>query len=1666
MIGVLILILIFLSLIFAGQAQAATGSLWVKPESKRDSGYQYLGNTIPVWKFKVTNSSGSTASQSRTLYCLRGGPGFAQTGDMGSSMSGLSHREYTQKFDMNQPSTIPSAYRAALPTIDSTQYKRLMWVLNEIYVPARNSSDTQKAAEYRNRLLLSAGIDPANCYLTDDDIDVVQQLAIWYFANNINANYRSLYWSIATNPQANVWLNSIRDFVALGDQGNVGEWREEDAETLYQYFLTGAETYGTNYVYNTGSTQIPVSMDKSRIGVQTVGNNYVVGPYRISKVRDAVYSLSAEVSTNKGKITPEIVVKNGNNYVNENKNIREYIENGTDFYLRFPVDNTINQITFSYSGNYINSNIYYWSIADGDSRYYSLDKEQPIVEVEREYIDYEDEVTVPIGEPKKLDLSLRKYITKLNGQNVTNRKPNVDTSKLNLTDDTAKYNHRKDDLVTEKDQYVEYTITVYNEGTKDAYAPEIKDYLPAGIEFDSLVSDTTKYSAKSTKNSDGTTTVTITNNGKRVLKAFDRTKTSTLDSESVVIRCKVTAEPRRAESVRLVNVAEISKYYDAEENKEVTTDRDSQPNNFPNGNKNDPNYRGNGKDGEYIPGQQDDDDFEPLVVKGVSFDLALRKFIIQAGGIDYKNADGTYTRAPIPVITNLAPNGTRQETAVYNHTKDPVPVKIGDEVIYVIRVYNEGQIDGYANEIKDFLPANLEFMKDDPFNTERRWKLYKDPTTGVENNRIVVTDFLSEAQNAEGNLIKAFDGSYLDYKEVAIKCKVIETPNMPDKITNIAEISADSDDDRDSTPDNKKDHLPKDEDLPEYDDHDEDDDDYEKVIIQKPVFDLALRKFIIKVGKTDYTGDGGTYLREPIPVVTNLRPNGTRQKNAVYNHSKKPVPVKVGDEVIYMLRVYNEGEFDGYANEIKDYLPECLEFLPLDSFNTARGWTYYTDPETGKVNPRIVVTNYLSEERDAEENLIPAFDGAHLQYKEVAIKCKVVKVENMPSKITNIAEISADSGDDDDSTPDNKTLPTDERLPDYKDPEIDKPYVPGDEDDDDFEKLIIQDFDLALRKFITKIGDNDVTSRIPVFKIIDGKYVYEHDKTPLEVDTGDVVIYTIRVYNEGNIPGYASEITDDIPKGLQFLPDHETNTTYRWKMIDAEGNETDDSAKAVKIITDYLSKENENVAGQYLLDAFIPDTMQEPDHKEVKVAFKVIAANSTEGIITNYAQITEDTDEDGNPIDDKDSDTEEWRDGDDDQDVEHIKLTRFDLALRKFITKVNDKNITDREPRFQIVDGKYVYNHTKEPVEVENGNIITYTIRVFNEGTKAGYAKEITDDIPQGLEFLPDHETNKTYRWKMIDKDGKVTTDVSKAVKITTDYRSKEVEQTPGENLLKPFNPDTMKEPDHKDVQVTFKVVEPNTSNRIVINKAQITDDSDKDGNPVIDDDSVPEEWRDEDDDQDIEKIKVKYFDLSLKKWVTQAIIVDNGKETVINSGHTGDENPEPPIKVEIVAKRINKVVVKFRYKIKVTNEGEIAGYATEISDYIPAGLRFDAADNPDWQEVDGKVVTDKLKDTLLQPGESAEVEIVLTWINGKDNFGEKVNTAEISKDKNDSNTPDIDSVPNNKVPGEDDIDIAPVVLSVKTGANGNTITYVATGIAVFTILISGVVLIKKYILI
>ena len=709
---------------------------------------------------------------------------------------------------------------------------------------------------------------------------------------------------------------------------------------------------------------------------------------------------------------------------------------------------------------------------------------------------------------------------------------------------------------------------------------------------------------------------------------------------------------------------------------------------------------------------------------------------------------------------------------------------------------------------------------------------------------------------------------------------------------------------------------------------------------------------------------------------------------------------------------------------------------------------------TENVSEAVTIrTDYLSKaQADAtgRDNLIEPFDLTTMlepDYKEVRIAFRVTEPNTSDRIIINTAEISEDADengepvDDIDSTPDNDE---------------------DGEDDIDIEKIKVKYFDLALRKFITGVNEQSVTDRVPVFHNNNGEYTYEHTKDPVEVATGDTVIYTLRIYNEGTLSGYAEEVKDDIPDGLEFLPDNSINTEYRWVMYDANGNITENVEEAVSIRTDYLSKAQEDENGRdNLINAFDPDTMAEPDYKEVRVAFKVVEPNTSDRVIINTAEISEDADEDGEPVDDIDSTPDNDEDGEDDIDKEKVELKYFDLALRKFITGVNDESITNRVPVFSNNNGEYTYTHTKDPIEVSNGDTVIYTLRIYNEGTQAGYAEEVKDDLPEGLEFLPDNSINNEYRWVMYDANGEVTENVSEAVTIRTDYLSKAQADASGrDNLIDAFDPDTMTQPDYKDLRIAFRVVEPNTSDRIIINTAEISEDANENGEPVTDIDSTPDNDEDGEDDIDIEKVKVSYFDLALKKIITKVTMTLDGETTVEETGHTFEDNPEEVVKIELGNHKINDSTIKFTYQIRITNEGNKAGYAYEIKDYIPEGLEFVAEDNENWVlSQDGKTVTtDALADTLLQPGESATVEITLRWINGHDNLGVKTNWAEISEDSDD----DIDSTPDNFEEGEDDIDDASVVLSIVTGVGGHYLGVITT---VLVILGTGIILIKKFVL-
>ena len=877
-----------------------------------------------------------------------------------------------------------------------------------------------------------------------------------------------------------------------------------------------------------------------------------------------------------------------------------------------------------------------------------------------------------------------------------------------------------------------------------------------------------------------------------------------------------------------------------------------------------------------------------------------------------------------------------------------------------------------------------------------------------------------------------------------------------------------------------------------------------EITAKNEYFDLSLRKSITSVEYSDKEDskitEDETKNRVPNVVTDDLLAD--RSTTAIYNHDKNPVRVYKGQDVIYTLRVYNEGEIDGYAQEVTDHLPEWLEFVD-DEFNRNNGW--YLD-ENDLTNRTVRTTN-LSKEygiSNGVDNLIKARDKVTgvLDYKEIQIKCRVSDDAKVKTVLTNIAEISLSKAEnrtsetvDRDSVTNNVKVPdTAEGMSKYKDDELSKSYVPGQEDDDDFEKVIVEEFDLALRKYITAVNgeemlrenqntedknDNETAdsddensniddvkyAREPIVNVSalkDGSSTtatYVHTKEPVEVSVDDIVRYTISVYNEGTVSGYASLIKDDIPEGLEFVKDSEVNKEFRWKLVDENDEETDDVTKAKYIVSDYLSKEN---GDDNLLNAFNGTKL---DTKYVQVEFRVICKQDYPKIIENQAQISDDTDESGKPVTDRDSTPNEWK-GEDDEDVEYIKVTYMDLALRKFITGVNKEEVTSRIPQVDATalisetGTTATYTHPKDPVLVHTNDIVTYTIRVYNEGSKDGYATGIKDDIPEGLEYLPDNEINQEYEWKLVDENDNEVTDVSKAKYVVTNYLSKENETKDRQNLMKAFDKETMTTPEYKDVKIAFKVTEPTTSDRVLINYAQISEQTDKKGIHREDRDSTPNVWKGEDD-EDIEKVRVLYFDLALRKWVTEAYVTENGQTRVIETGHHAEDDPEEVVKVDLRKSKLDSVVVKFKYHIRITNEGEIAGYAKEIKDRIPEGLEFELSDNPNWTMLDdGTIVTDELKDTLLQPGESAEVTIVLKWINSETNMGVKINVAEICKDYNDYGTPDIDSTPDNNVPGEDDIDDAPVMLTVKTGSED--LKYIALITIVLALLSGCVIALRK----
>lgn len=198
----------------------------------------------------------------------------------------------------------------------------------------------------------------------------------------------------------------------------------------------------------------------------------------------------------------------------------------------------------------------------------------------------------------------------------------------------------------------------------------------------------------------------------------------------------------------------------------------------------------------------------------------------------------------------------------------------------------------------------------------------------------------------------------------------------------------------------------------------------------------------------------------------------------------------------------------------------------------------------------------------------------------------------------------------------------------------------------------------------------------------------------------------------------------------------------------------------------------------------------------------------------------------------------------------------------------------------------------------------------------------------------------------------------------------------------------------------------------------------------------------------DIGLVEAAQFSLGIEKAITK-VTVQNAQGTV-----TEEFDKTKLSQYAITAKYLAGTTVYVEYTMTVTNNGDLAGFASEIVDYLPQGMTFNSNLNPDWYTgAGGNLYTKALANKELASGQSQEITLVLTKQMTTENTGLVSNTAEIADDFNIYGVSDKNSVPSNKAQGEDDISTADIILTVKTG---ETLIYVSAMIV--SILIGGAV--------
>ncbi len=204
----------------------------------------------------------------------------------------------------------------------------------------------------------------------------------------------------------------------------------------------------------------------------------------------------------------------------------------------------------------------------------------------------------------------------------------------------------------------------------------------------------------------------------------------------------------------------------------------------------------------------------------------------------------------------------------------------------------------------------------------------------------------------------------------------------------------------------------------------------------------------------------------------------------------------------------------------------------------------------------------------------------------------------------------------------------------------------------------------------------------------------------------------------------------------------------------------------------------------------------------------------------------------------------------------------------------------------------------------------------------------------------------------------------------------------------------------------------------------------------------------------DLGLVNAQKFDLSVDKVITKITSQSNNATNTLNF-----ENGSKLTQMPIAGKYVASTVVYIEYVITVKNEGDIAGYARKVVDYLPSGMQLNSSLSPDWYSGnDGNLYSSSLADVELQPGEARQLKLVLTRQMTVDNTDIVSNQAEIAEDYNIYGVSDINSTPMNKVQKENDLSKADAILTIRTGE-----TLIYTSVIITSIILGAIIIAIAY---